>query len=189
MKKHTAKREEARRLYLTGECEVNAEIAARLGVKAHTVGRWRKEEGWDDLRLKIDRRAAEMFVEKIASDRMTLNVRHYRLWDLLLARLGDSLKTVATTDIRELERIATVIERSQKGQRLAKGLSATGETEEAVRAQAEANIRNIIDAITDSIKEHVADEDTREQIRQSILRALPAPEDAGIGEPRGQIAQ
>jgi uncharacterized protein YjcR len=81
------KRAEARRLYLAGEVTKNAEIAQRLGVKPHTVGRWRQEEGWDGLRLKIDRRAAEMFVEKIASDRVDLNVRHYRIWELLMARL------------------------------------------------------------------------------------------------------
>src|SRR5437773_9390305 len=73
-------REEARRLYLTGEMTTNAEIAARLGVKAHTIGRWRRDEDWDGLRLKIDRRAAEMFCEKIATDKVSLNVRHYRFW-------------------------------------------------------------------------------------------------------------
>ena len=188
MKKHTVKREEARRLYLTGECEVNAEIAARLGVKAHTVGRWRKDEDWDGLRLKIDRKAAEMFVEKIATDRMTLNVRHYRLWDLLLARLGDALKSVTTTDIRELERIATVVERSQRGQRLAKGLSTTGDAEETIRAQAEADIRRMVDSFIDAVKENVPDEETREGIRQSILAALPGPEADGAGESGRPVA-
>ena len=52
-------REEARRLYLTGEMNMNAEIATRLSVKPHTVGLWRRQEDWDGLRLKIDRRAAE----------------------------------------------------------------------------------------------------------------------------------
>ena len=36
----TKAREEARRLYLTGEMTTNAEIAARLRVKPHTVGAW-----------------------------------------------------------------------------------------------------------------------------------------------------
>ncbi|MBU2689742.1 MAG: hypothetical protein KJ970_02365, partial [Candidatus Eisenbacteria bacterium] len=97
---HNKIREEARRLYLTGEVETNAEIATRLSVKPHTVGKWRKDEDWDGLRRKIDRRAAEMFVEKIATDRVTLNVRHYRLWDLLMASLADDLKDRKVTDIR-----------------------------------------------------------------------------------------
>ena len=79
-------REEARRLFLTGEATTNAEIAARLDVKPHTVGSWRKQEDWDASRLKIDRRAAEMIVEKLATDRVTLNVRHFRIWELVLAK-------------------------------------------------------------------------------------------------------
>ncbi|MCK4414415.1 MAG: hypothetical protein KAY32_12810 [Candidatus Eisenbacteria sp.] len=188
-KSHKKVREEARRLYLTGEMSTNAEIAARVRVKPHTVARWRKAEEWDDLRLKIDLRAAEMFVEKIATDRVTLNVRHYRLWDLLLARLGDALKNQKATDVRELERVASILERSQKGQRLAKGLSTTGEPEEVVRAQAEAEIRRLIDSFVDSVREYVSDEETRDCIRQHILSTLPDETDAGAGEPREAIGQ
>ena len=155
------KREEACRLYLAGEVSTNAEIAARLKIKPHTVGRWRREEDWDGLRLKIDRRAAEMFVEKIATDRVSLNVRHYRVWELLLARLIESLKGKATIDVREMDRIAGVLDRAQKGQRLAKGLSLTGENEEAIRAQGQAEVRRLIDAFIDSVKENVQDEESR----------------------------
>ena len=49
-------REKARELYLTGEVLNVAEIARQLKVKPHTVGHWRKDEDWDSLRLKIDRR-------------------------------------------------------------------------------------------------------------------------------------
>ena len=49
-------REKARELYLTGEASNVAEIARRLKVKPHTIGRWRKDEDWDALRLKIDTR-------------------------------------------------------------------------------------------------------------------------------------
>jgi hypothetical protein len=176
------KREEARRLFLTGEVETNSGIATRLHVKAHTVGRWRKEEDWDDLRRKVERRASEMFAEKIASDRVTLNVCHYRFWDLLLGRLAEDLKK-GQFDIRDLERISGILDRAQKGQRLAKGLSITGETEEAIRAESEADTRHLIDVFIDTVKEHVHDEETRERIRQAILTALPEEEGTGAGEP------
>ena len=176
---HNQARESARRLYLAGDLDTNAEIAARVGVKPHTVGRWRRDEDWDGLRLKIDRRAAEMFVEKLATDRVTLNVRHYRLWDLLLTRLMEDLKIAKAVDIREVERIAGILERAQKGQRLAKGLSTTGETEEQVRAEAEADIRGLIDAFIDAIKENVGDEETRDRIRRRLLEARPKPEPIG----------
>ena len=160
----------------------NAEIAARLGIKPHTVGRWRREEDWDGLRLKIDRRAAELFVEKIASDRVTLSVRHYRYWELVLAKLAEELKGKESIDIRNMDRIAGVLERAQKGQRLAKGMSLTGETEETIRAQSQAEIRGLIDAFIDSVKENVSDEETRERIRQSILSRVPDEAREGSGE-------
>jgi hypothetical protein len=172
-------REEARQLFLTGELDTNAEIASRVGVKPHTIGRWRKDEAWNDLRLKIDRRAAEMFVEKIATERMTLNVHHYRYWQLLLTNLGETLKKERATDVKSLDRIAGILERAQKGQRLAKGLSLGGETEEAIRAEAEAENRRLIDIFVESIKENVADEETKERIRQTIVSALPQEEGTG----------
>ncbi len=176
--KKLRKREEAMRMFLAGEVETNAEIAARLKVKPHTVGKWRKDEDWDGLRLKIDRRAAEMFVEKIATDRTTLNVRHYRLWDLMLANLGESLKASTPLDVREMERIAGILDRAQKGQRLAKGLSVSGETEEQIRAQSQAEIRGLIDAFIDAVKQNVEDEEARDRIRRSLVEALPEEEES-----------
>jgi uncharacterized protein YjcR len=179
----TKTREEARRLFLTGEMQQNAEIAARLGVKPHTVGLWRRQEDWDGLRLKIDRRAAEMFVEKIATDRVSLNVRHFRYWELVLAKLAEDLKGKKPPPIREMERIAGILERAQKGQRIAKGMSAGGETDESVRAQAQSEIRKLIDAFIESVKVNVADEETRDRIRRAIFDALPEETDDGTGEP------
>ena len=176
------KREEARRLFLAGDVTTNAEIAARLGVKPHTVGLWRRQEDWDGLRLKIDRRAAEMFVEKIASDRVTLNVRHYRYWELVLAKLAEDLKGKTVLDARDLERTAAILDRAQKGQRLAKGLSISGDTEETIRAQSHAEIRRLIDAFVDAVKENIEDEETRDRIRQSVVQALPDAEDGGAGD-------
>ncbi|HEV8242931.1 MAG TPA: hypothetical protein VGQ07_02975 [Nitrospirales bacterium] len=181
-------REEARRLFLTGEIRLNSEIAARLAVKAHTVGLWRRQEDWDGLLLKIDRRAAQMFVEKIATDRVTLNVRHFRYWEVLLAKLAEELKAKKAMSVRDMDRLAGILERAQRGQRVAKGMSANGETEEGVRAQAQAEIRRLIDAFIESVKENVADEETRDRIRRAIFDALPQAEDDGTGEPGDEVA-
>ena len=118
-------------------------------------------------------------MEKLATDRVTLNVRHYRLWDLLLTRLMEDLKTEGSRDTRELDRIAGILDRAQRGQRLAKGLSTTGETEEQVRAEAEAEIRRLIDTFIDAVKENVPDEETRDRIRRMLSEATaPEPEEA-----------
>ena len=182
-------KEEARRLFLSAEAETNAEIASRLRLKPHTVGKWRKQEQWDDLKVKIDRRAAEMFGEKLASERVSLNVRHYRMWDLLFVKMAELMKARKDLDIREMERIAAIVNRAQQGQRLAKGLSMSGETEETIRAQAELEQRQLIDAFIDAVKEHVYDEETRDRIRQSILKAIPEAEDTGAGESDPAIVQ
>ena len=173
-------RQEARRLFLTGELSTNAEIAARLGIKRHTIGEWKRREDWDGFRRKIDRRAAEMFVEKIATDRVTLNIRHYRYWELVMVSLGEQLKAnKIDLDIRELERVAGILDRAQKGQRLAKGLSLAGETEETIRAQSQAEIRRAIETVIDAVKENVSDEEIRDRIGQAILAALPEEPGAG----------
>ena len=174
-------RAEARRLFLTGEATTNTEIAARVGVKKHTIGAWRKQEDWDGIKLKGDRRAAEMFVEQIATDKVTLNLRHYRGYDLVMAKLVEILKSTATLDVKTLEQIAGILDRVQKGQRVAKGMSTSGETEEAIRAQAYSETRGLIDLFIDSVKENVKDEETRDKIRRAILAGIPADEDDGAG--------
>ncbi len=182
-------REEARRLFLTGEMATNAEIAADLGVKPHTVGFWRREEDWDGLRRKIDRRAAELFVEKIATDRVTLNAQHFKLCALVVAQLLDAMQgDHPEKAARGLEKVAGILERAQTGQRLARGLALDGQTEEQIRAQAQAEIRRLIDAFVDAVKENVSDEKTREHIGRSILEALPDQEDGGAGDAGDEVA-
>lgn len=188
-KAFTRLRKRALELYLSGEASTNAEIAARLKIKPHTVGKWRKDELWDDMRFKVDRRAAEMLTEKLATDRVSLNLRHYRMWELVLAKLAEALKGKGSLDPRELDRVSAILNRAQQGQRLAKGLSLSGETEEAIRAQAEAETRALIDAFIDSVKENVDDEEARDRIRTAILRALPEAEGDRTRDPDPAIPQ
>lgn len=172
-KSHKDKRVEARQLFLSSEMTTNAEIAAHLKVKPHTVGEWRRVEDWDEMRRKIDRRAAELFVEKIANDRTSLNVKHYKYWDVLFARLAEEMKhSSSPSAVRDLERMAAILDRAQKGQRLAKGLSVAGETEEQIRAEAETEIRRLIDSFIDAVKDNVPDEEARDRIRRAVVGAI-----------------
>ena len=153
-------REKARELYLTGEVSNVSEIARRLKIKPHTVGRWRKDEDWDGLRLKIDRRAAEQLAEKIASERVTLNSQHFKLWGVVVSKLFESLQKTGLTgeEVRNLEKVAGILDRAQKGQRLARGLSLDGQTEEQLRAEFEAEGRSLIDFFIDIVKSEIDDE-------------------------------
>ena len=166
-------REKARQLFLAGEAASNVDVARHLKIKPHTVAAWRKAEGWDELKVAVDRRAAEKLVEEIATDRVALNQRHYKFWELALARLADVLKGDHVRDLRGLEKMTAILDRAQKGQRLAKGLAIDGETEEAIRAQAQAENRALIDLFLSAVKEHVKDDDARERIALSILTRIP----------------
>ena len=139
MPRHTSRmREEARTLYLTGDAASVAEIARRLSVKAHTVGAWKRDEDWDAMRLKIEKRAAEQLVEKLASERVTLNSSHFKLWGVVVSQLFESMQRDNSMSVHDLKEVAGILERAQRGQRLARGLSLDGQTEEQIRAQAEA---------------------------------------------------
>ena len=170
-----SKREEALRLYLTGEVTTATEIARRLRVKRQTVGVWKREDSWDDLRLKVDRRAAEKLVEQLATERVTLNAQHFKLWGVVVAQLVEALQQrgLQVEEIRTLEREATILERAQKGQRLARGLSLEGQTEEQVRAEAAAELRTLIDLFVDTVKREIPDEDLRDRLAQALLARLP----------------
>jgi len=185
MGRHPRKvRERARELYLTGEVTSLSEIARRIKVKPCTIGRWKSDEDWDALRLKIDRRVAEELAEKIASERVNLNTQHFKLWGTVVTRLIEMLQRggLKGEEIRNLEKVAGILDRAQRGQRLARGLSLDGQTEEQIRAQAEAEMRQLIDIFIDTVKENIPDEATRERIRQGILGAVPEEKSGGASE-------
>jgi hypothetical protein len=171
------KREEARRLFLTGEVPSVAEIARRLHVKPHTVGAWKSEEDWDDLRIKIDKKAAEQLVDKLASERVTLNASHFKLWNLVVLQLFETIQKDKAMEIGNLKEVAGILERAQKGQRLARGMSIDGQTEEQIRAEAAAEGRSMVDLFIDVVKAEVADDDIRDRIARAILERLPKPDD------------
>src|SRR5882672_5301297 len=118
------KREEARRLFLTGEAPSVAEIARRLKTKPHTIAAWKREEDWDGLRLRIERRAAERLVEQLAGERVELNARHFKFWDVIGSKVVELVKKgrLADEEIKGLDRLSAILDRMQKGQRLARGL-------------------------------------------------------------------
>ena len=176
MPRHSkSRREEARRLYLTGEASSVAEIARRLKIKPHTVGLWKREEDWEGLRLKIDRRAAEKLVEKLATERVTLNSQHFKFWGVVVGRLFESIQKEGLNpeDVKTLEKMAAILEKAQKGQRLARGLSLDGQTEEQIRAQSAAEMRNMVDLFIDVVKTEVSDEIQRDRIARALLDRLP----------------
>jgi len=179
-----SKREEARRLYLTGEATTVAEIARQLGIKPHTVGLWKREEDWEGLRLKVDLRAAEKLVEQLAGERVKLNARHFKFWDVVGSKMVELVKggPLNAEEIKSLDRLAAILERMQRGQRLARGLSLDGQTEEQVRAEAHATLRALVDLFIDVVKREVPEETTRDRIARAVLEYIPADDAEGVGD-------
>src|SRR5437867_6507897 len=105
-----------------------------------------------------------------------------------MSNLGDLLKGRKDLNIKELDCIAGILERAQKGQRLAKEMGMGGETEEAIRAEAQAELRKAINLVREAIKRNVTDEETRDRIGRAILAALPAEPGTGADEPEDPIA-
>jgi len=174
--RHSRKiREDARQLFLTGEVTSISEIARRIRVKAHTVGVWKREEDWDGLRIKIDKRAAEQLVERLASERVNLNAQHFKLWNAVVGRVFAAVQKgqIDSSETRDLDRVSAILERAQKGQRLARGLSLDGETEEQIRAEAAAETRHVVDTFLHVIKKEIADPGTRDRIAQAVLELIP----------------
>lgn len=176
-------RKEARRLFLSGEMETNSEIAAFLKVKAHTVGIWRREEAWDETRRKAEKNAAEKMAEAISSENINTNLTHFKVWEFVLKLLIQTLHKPDPILVKVLDRQAAIAERAQRGQRLARGLSVEGETEEKIRAEALADMRRMIDMFIDTVKECVPDESARDRIGQRIVTALPQAAGVGTEEP------
>ena len=179
---HKKKREEARRLFLTNECETNAEIARRLGLKPHTVAKYRKEEDWDGLKLKMNRRAADQMAARLTNERVSLNLRHYNYFEVALRELIGTVKGGGKFTVREVCDLMAAIEKAQKGQRLAKGIGIDAKAEEQIKAEAQAEIHQLIDAFVDVVKENVSDEATRDRIRDRLIETISAEAIGSTGQ-------
>lgn len=166
-------REEAKALFLTGGMSSNAEIAAFVKVKPHTIGLWRKQEDWDGQKARLEKQTAEGMLRKFASDRINLNWKHYQWWELLMSEVATALKNHDYSKLKILEGFASIIASAQKGERLAKGVELTGHTEEQIRTKAQADNRRLVDLFMKLIRENVHDEETRDRIGRSIVEWLP----------------
>jgi phage protein D len=114
--------------------------------------------------------------ERIASERVELNERHFKGWSVVFGQVFEKMQNggLDGDKIRNLERVAAILDRAQKGQRLARGLSLDGKTEEQIRAEAAAESRSLVDAFLDIVKEEVPDEDVRDRIARALFERCPS---------------
>ena len=126
--------------------------------------------------------AAEQMAERIASDRVELNDRHFKGWNVIFGQVFEKMQTggLDSHRIRDLERVASILDRAQKGQRLARGLSLDGKVEEQIRAESAAEIRGLVDVFFELVKAEVADEETRDRIARGLFERCPSEADHAV---------
>jgi hypothetical protein len=104
-----------------------------------------------------------------------LNAQHFKLWNAVVGRVFAAVQKgqIDSSETRDLDRVSAILERAQKGQRLARGLSLDGETEEQIRAEAAAETRHVVDTFLRVIKKEIGDPGTRDRIAQAVLELIP----------------
>lgn len=96
-----------------------------------------RTKGWaEKKRLKEDQKATKIIektIEKESEKEVDLNTRHLKLYDKFLDILEQSLEKpeqliyVGMPDFDKLKKMIDILEKAQKGQRLAKGLDKDNE--------------------------------------------------------------
>ena len=99
-------REEALRLFLTGEATTNTAIAARLKVKPRDVAKWRKVQDWKACKGRMLELAHRRLLEQFAP-LTAMSANHLKVWGLMLMAMGTTLasqcETLTKQDLVHLE--------------------------------------------------------------------------------------
>ena len=131
--------------------------------------------------LKIDRHAAEQLAERIASERVSLNATHFRLWGVVVAQLFERLQQggLSGDEIRNLDKVAGILDRAQKGQPADTGpVLRPVAPGQAARRGGQFRRPHIARRRIDE----VADEETRDRIAQAMMEASPMePDEEQVG--------
>jgi len=110
--------------YITGEWNSLAEFASANGVNATILYRRARAEKWQDEKVqrqsKKSTRIVQKTIEKQIESESEINTKHYELWVQILTKATALAKEADSGG--QLKTLAEVIEKAQKGQRLARGM-------------------------------------------------------------------
>lgn len=122
-------RRELMQEYLTSG-EPLAEIARKHKIREATLCGWSRAEGWASIREAIETRALEKCIEDAATKLAKHNEKFLKIWDAFLAHVMIGLNTGKEgLPAVELEPLARVAEKAQRGQRVAMNADVPGEYE------------------------------------------------------------
>ncbi|MCM8901314.1 hypothetical protein KVG29_08785 [Caldicoprobacter algeriensis] len=147
--------------FILGEYESVREFAAQKGIKYNGYFA-AKTRGWTDekraLQEQKQSKIIERVIEKQIEQEVNWNITHLNLWGEFLNILRQALenpKNLMTKDGRIsayiLEKFANVMEKIQKGQRLALGLD---EQQQAAQDELITRLQEIVGALNDDCIQH-----------------------------------
>lgn len=127
-------RNQVRSAFLAGQYPGVPQLAKAFNIPSKTIHQWRSSEGWDELKAQIDTEAKRRLVNKLAEKKSEIDDQHFKLWGAFDAQVFMYMKK-AQDDKRligpkTLDTLSKVLERSQKGRRIACGADASIEVRE-----------------------------------------------------------
>ena len=117
--------------YILSECKSVSSFLKNKGIKQNGSTK-NRTKGWKNKKVQKEERKStkiiEKTIEKESEIEADLNVRHLKLYDDFLNILEQSFKQptqfyyLGMPDYDKLKKMIDILEKAQKGQRLAKGL-------------------------------------------------------------------
>ena len=92
-----------------------------------TLTRWRREGNWDEEKFELEQEAADRARAELLDELASTQRDHFNMWKLFLWQVAEQLKDsegrpMLIKDHGKLEAYSRVLERAQKGQRVALGV-------------------------------------------------------------------
>lgn len=154
--------EELKKDYLLGDYKSLNEFAKEKSLKVN--GNFKKQtKGWtEEKELKENQKSTKIIegtLKRQIDYEVDRNTRHLQLWDALLDLVDEvvngkdqHLQTKAgNINVYAMEKLTSIVERAQKGQRLAEGMD--------VEKQQSVDVTSFVDALNASVDEGSTDEE------------------------------
>lgn len=117
--------------YITGGYKSLKDFADKEGIPYNQLRKnsagWVKEKGTKEEQKGY--KITEKIIEKQIESEAQLNLKHYALWEMFVKKLASKAKN-PLLEAKDIKALADVLEKAQKGQRLAAGLKDENDTKD-----------------------------------------------------------
>jgi uncharacterized protein YjcR len=151
MSYHSPKlREEARNAWVSGEYATLQAVANALGLQRDTVYRWRQRYNWDDERQRLLAESRKKSESQLVAAISRARLEHQIIWRAIDAeisrRIVEHRQRGENIPLDELDTMARIMEKAQRGMYLTGAEEVTIEEREQIFAVSYAGLQDAIDA-------------------------------------------